>query len=105
MRVIGDKNQISEDVFDLMISYLPFPQKSIRFELAKVFFHQYNSHFLISLSFNLACVYMGKQPGEPWIPMAIKSRLLDKMDFINQQSCDVLLGIIYHERAVTLHDF
>ena len=30
MRVIGDKNQISEDVFDFMISYLPFPQKAIR---------------------------------------------------------------------------
>ena len=39
MRVIGDKNQISEDVFDFMISCLPFPQKSICFELAKLFFH------------------------------------------------------------------
>ena len=29
MRVIGDKNQISADVFDFMISYLPFPQKSV----------------------------------------------------------------------------
>ena len=38
MRVIGDKNQISEDVFDFMISNLPFPQKSIRSELAKLFF-------------------------------------------------------------------
>ena len=37
MRVIGDKNQISEDEFDFMISYLPFPQKSIRSELAKLF--------------------------------------------------------------------
>ena len=37
MRVIGDKNQISEDVFDFMISYLPFLQKSIRSELAKLF--------------------------------------------------------------------
>ena len=37
MRVIGGKNQISEDVFDIMISYLPFPQKSIRSELAKLF--------------------------------------------------------------------
>ena len=37
MRVIGDKNQISEDVFDYMISYLPFPQMSIRSELAKLF--------------------------------------------------------------------
>ena len=37
MQVIGDKNQISEDVFDFMISYLPFPQKSIRSELAQVF--------------------------------------------------------------------
>ena len=37
MRVIGDKNQISEDVFDFMISYLPFFQKSIRSELAKLF--------------------------------------------------------------------
>ena len=37
MRIIGDKNQISEDVFDFIISYLPFPQKSIRSELAKPF--------------------------------------------------------------------
>ena len=37
MRVISDKNQISEDVFDFMISYLPFPQKSIRSELGKLF--------------------------------------------------------------------
>ena len=37
MRVIGDKNQIFEDVFDFMISYLPFPQKSIRSKLAKLF--------------------------------------------------------------------
>ena len=37
MRVIGDNNQISEDVFDFMISYLPFPKKSIRSELAKLF--------------------------------------------------------------------
>ena len=34
MRVIGDTNHISEDVFDFMISYLPFSQKSIRSELA-----------------------------------------------------------------------
>ena len=37
MQVVGDKNQISEDVFDVLISYLPFPQKSIRSELAKLF--------------------------------------------------------------------
>ena len=37
MRVIGDKNQISIDVFDFMISYPPFPQKSIRSKLAKPF--------------------------------------------------------------------
>ena len=37
MRVIDDKNQISEDVFDFMISYLPDPQKSIHSELAKLF--------------------------------------------------------------------
>ena len=37
MQVIGDKNQIFEDVFDFMISYLPFPQKSIHSELAKLF--------------------------------------------------------------------
>ena len=37
MRVIGDKNLIFEDVFDFMISYLPFPQKSICSELAKLF--------------------------------------------------------------------
>ena len=34
MQVISDKNQITEDVFDFMISYLPFTQKSIRSELA-----------------------------------------------------------------------
>ena len=38
MRVIGDKNQISEDVFDFMISYIPFRKKSIHSELAKLFF-------------------------------------------------------------------
>ena len=37
MQVIGDKNQISEDVFDFMISYLPFPQKSSHSEVAKLF--------------------------------------------------------------------
>ena len=37
MRVIGDENQISEDVFDFMISYLPFSHKSINAELAKLF--------------------------------------------------------------------
>ena len=37
MRVIGDQNQISEDVFDCMISFLRFPQMSIRSELAKLF--------------------------------------------------------------------
>ena len=37
MRVIGDKNQISEDVFDFMISYQPVPRKLIRSELAKLF--------------------------------------------------------------------
>ena len=37
MRVIGDKNQISEDVFDFTISCLPFPQKTIRSELAILF--------------------------------------------------------------------
>ena len=37
MQVIGDKNQMSDDVFDFMISCLPFPQKSIRSELAKLF--------------------------------------------------------------------
>ena len=37
MRVIGDKNQISEYVFDSIISYLPFPKKSIGSELAKLF--------------------------------------------------------------------
>ena len=31
------QNQISEDVFDFMISYLPFPHKSTRSELAKLF--------------------------------------------------------------------
>ena len=41
MRIIGDKNQISEDVFDFMISHLPFLQKSICSELAKLFSHQY----------------------------------------------------------------
>ena len=37
MQVNGDKNQISEDVLDFMISYLPFPWKSMRSELAKLF--------------------------------------------------------------------
>ena len=37
LRVIDDKNKISEDVFDFMIFYLSFPQKSIRSELAKLF--------------------------------------------------------------------
>ena len=37
MRVNDDRNQISEDVFDFKISYLPFPQKSIRSELAELF--------------------------------------------------------------------
>ena len=37
MRVIGDKNQISEDVFDFMISNLTYPQKLIRSGLAKLF--------------------------------------------------------------------
>ena len=37
MRVFCDNNQISENVFDFIISYLPFPQKSIRSELAKLF--------------------------------------------------------------------
>ena len=37
MQVTGDKNQISDDVFDFMISYLPFSQKSIRSEHAKLF--------------------------------------------------------------------
>ena len=50
MRVIGDKNQISEDVFDFMISYLPFPKKSIRSELAKLFFSFSISIFTDSLS-------------------------------------------------------
>ena len=55
MRVIGDKNQISEDEFDFMISYLSFPQKSIRSELAKLFslqyihvYRRYNSHSCVS---------------------------------------------------------
>ena len=59
MRVIGDKNQISEDVFDFMISYLPFPQKSIRSELAKLFSkcnrfnytYLYSKRFLFSYTF------------------------------------------------------
>ena len=37
MRVISDKNQISEDVFDFMISYISFPKESICSELAKLF--------------------------------------------------------------------
>ena len=37
MQIISDKKQISEDVFDFMISYLPFPQKSICSKLAKLF--------------------------------------------------------------------
>ena len=37
MQVIGDKNQISEDVFNFRISYLLHPSKSIRSEFAKLF--------------------------------------------------------------------
>ena len=37
MRVIDDKNQISEDGFDFMNSNLPFPKKSVSFDLAKLF--------------------------------------------------------------------
>ena len=37
MQVIGNENQTSEDVFDFMISFLPFPQKSIHSELTKLF--------------------------------------------------------------------
>ena len=50
MRVIGDKNQISEDVFDFMISYLPFPQKSIGSEFTKLFFHQYIRVNLVAMT-------------------------------------------------------
>ena len=46
MRAIGDMNQISEDVFDFMIS---IPQKSIRSELAK--------HFSISISMLLLKIF------------------------------------------------
>ena len=49
MRVIGDKNQISEDVFDFMISYLSFPQKSIRSELANFFPSVYIHVFVAKL--------------------------------------------------------
>ena len=45
MRVIGDKYQISEDVYEFMISYLPFPKKSIHSKLAKLFFPQYMNKF------------------------------------------------------------
>ena len=47
MRVIGDKNKISKDVFDFMISYLPFPQKSIRSELAD-FFPSVNVYIILT---------------------------------------------------------
>ena len=52
MPVIGDKNQISEDVFDFMISYLPFTQKSIPSELAKLFSISifYGSAFILDQS-------------------------------------------------------
>ena len=46
MQVIGDKNQISEDVFDFMISYLPFHQKSSVLNLVN-FFHQYRLYNLV----------------------------------------------------------
>ena len=70
MRVIGDKNQISEDVFDFMISYLSFPKKSIRSELPKLFLHQYILQWinLVHKECSLAAVrcldngYVGKQP-------------------------------------------
>ena len=45
MRVVGDKNQISEDVFEFMISYLTFPQKSIRSALAKLLSISILCHF------------------------------------------------------------
>ena len=59
MRVIGDKNQISEDVFDCMISYLPFPQKSIRSELAKLFSISIINgiHVLCQGVFPVGCIY------------------------------------------------
>ena len=37
MRVIGDRSQISEDVFDFMISHLPFPQSQSVLNLLNVF--------------------------------------------------------------------
>ena len=37
MRVIGEKNQISEDVFDFMISYLPFPKSQSVLNLLNFF--------------------------------------------------------------------
>ena len=51
--VIGDNNQIAEDVFDFMISYLPFPQKSIRSELTKLF-----SQYINQSAPNLVKMYM-----------------------------------------------
>ena len=54
MQVIGDKNQISEDVFDFMIFYQPFPQKSIRSEFAKLFFpiSIYTTQNLLGITFS-----------------------------------------------------
>ena len=37
MQVTGDKNQISDDVFDLMISYLPFPRSQSVLNLLNFF--------------------------------------------------------------------
>ena len=54
MRVIGDKNQISEDEFDFMISYVPFPQKSVHSELAQLFFNQYTSHIHVYIPWGKA---------------------------------------------------
>ena len=56
MQVVGDKNKISEDVFDFMVSYLPIPQKSIRSELAKLFLHTHTHTHTHTRTHARACV-------------------------------------------------
>ena len=54
-------NQISEVVFDSMISYLPFPQKSTLFELASISRSIYTLYLSIYVSdeYFFICVHFG----------------------------------------------
>ena len=62
MRVIGEKNPVPEDVhvFDFLIPYLLFPQKSICSELAK--------RFSISIEvFHLDKSTIVRDPATTWV--------------------------------------